>query len=407
MIVGIGAILSVLSSSVLAAVIPDYDSHGILLVRRAVNPENHAVLWKRNNEEQTGPGPSNPGAGNGDGAGTSNGQSNLDYSSDNRGSNKLKRFLEFLKGIYRSFKISLNTPKQRMTRWRDKRSVKAAIKKVAGVVQGENKSKFTSEIEIYLNSLLESARMTLWLYENKTKARLFFLSIPKGKNKKSLTNEMNRIRTNGKLFIKKHLNFLTISLATITKFPKDVINELERVTNSASDTSAMLKSLHADYTDLILKVGRKNNEGHIKVTDTYRSSLKGYYSGPWKSFHSIVGLLKNGKLKFKGNNPSIFDAHKTRVQKRLGLKSLSSTGRVLSPEETGQQILKPRPPVQQISQQDTSYQGPPNQGTSNQGPPDKDTSKQGPSDEDTSDQDESDPIPAKRRRMMISQETRV
>ncbi|KAH9244893.1 hypothetical protein BASA81_017668 [Batrachochytrium salamandrivorans] len=261
MIVGIGAILSVLSSSVLAAVIPDYDSHGILLVRRAVNPENHAVLWKRNNEEQTGPGPSNPGAGNGDGAGTSNGQ--------------------------------------------------------------------------------------------------------------------------------------------------NVINELERVTNSASDTSAMLKSLHADYTDLILKVGRKNNEGHIKVTDTYRSSLKGYYSGPWKSFHSIVGLLKNGKLKFKGNNPSIFDAHKTRVQKRLGLKSLSSTGRVLSPEETGQQILKPRPPVQQISQQDTSYQGPPNQGTSNQGPPDKDTSKQGPSDEDTSDQDESDPIPAKRRRMMISQETRV
>ncbi|KAH6580773.1 hypothetical protein BASA60_002734 [Batrachochytrium salamandrivorans] len=57
--VGIGIILSVLSSSVLAAVIPDYDSHGLLLVRRAVNPDNRVLLWKRAGEEQEAPGPSN------------------------------------------------------------------------------------------------------------------------------------------------------------------------------------------------------------------------------------------------------------------------------------------------------------------------------------------------------------
>ncbi|KAH6587797.1 hypothetical protein BASA50_011099 [Batrachochytrium salamandrivorans] len=78
--VGAGIILSVLSSSVLAAVIPNYGDHVPLLVRRTVNPENRVVLWKRADEKQTGPGPSNSGAGASSEASTSNGQSNPDDS---------------------------------------------------------------------------------------------------------------------------------------------------------------------------------------------------------------------------------------------------------------------------------------------------------------------------------------
>ncbi|KAH6562475.1 hypothetical protein BASA62_009125 [Batrachochytrium salamandrivorans] len=61
--VGVGVILSVLSSSALAAVIPNYDSRGILLVRRTESPENKDLLWKRADEEQEGSEPSSSGAG--------------------------------------------------------------------------------------------------------------------------------------------------------------------------------------------------------------------------------------------------------------------------------------------------------------------------------------------------------
>ncbi|KAH6569058.1 hypothetical protein BASA62_005096 [Batrachochytrium salamandrivorans] len=47
--VDIEIILSVLSFSVLAKVIPNGDSHGPLLVRRAVGPDTMDLLWKRNN----------------------------------------------------------------------------------------------------------------------------------------------------------------------------------------------------------------------------------------------------------------------------------------------------------------------------------------------------------------------
>ncbi|KAH6594768.1 hypothetical protein BASA50_006443 [Batrachochytrium salamandrivorans] len=60
--VGAGIILSVLSSSVLAAVIPNDDSHGILLVRRTVGLENKDVSWKRNNADEVRSVPSSSGS---------------------------------------------------------------------------------------------------------------------------------------------------------------------------------------------------------------------------------------------------------------------------------------------------------------------------------------------------------
>ncbi|KAH9267104.1 hypothetical protein BASA83_010130 [Batrachochytrium salamandrivorans] len=88
--VGTGVILSVLSPSALAAVIPNYDSHGLLLARRAVNPDPMNLLWKRNNGEQTG-------------TGTGIGESNPNSSGDNIALSKMGRLREFAKELRMRF----------------------------------------------------------------------------------------------------------------------------------------------------------------------------------------------------------------------------------------------------------------------------------------------------------------
>ncbi|KAH9270214.1 hypothetical protein BASA83_007737 [Batrachochytrium salamandrivorans] len=105
--VGVGVILSVLSSSVLAAVIPNYDDHGLSLVRRTVNTDTRFVLWKRAGEEQAEPGPSSSGAGASTEASTSVGGSSLGYSSDNRGVSKLGGLRAFFKKLYMKLKMEV------------------------------------------------------------------------------------------------------------------------------------------------------------------------------------------------------------------------------------------------------------------------------------------------------------
>ncbi|KAH6563743.1 hypothetical protein BASA62_008321 [Batrachochytrium salamandrivorans] len=116
--VGTGIILSLLSSSALAAVISNDDSHGLLLVRRTVNLKTVSLLVSKNNDEQVEFVPSNSGAGAS--TETSNDENNPNYSSGNRGSSKPGRFREFFNGLYRSLKKSFKTPRQKYTRWRDK-----------------------------------------------------------------------------------------------------------------------------------------------------------------------------------------------------------------------------------------------------------------------------------------------
>ncbi|KAH6587812.1 hypothetical protein BASA50_011114 [Batrachochytrium salamandrivorans] len=123
--VGIGIILSVLSCSVLAAVIPDYDSHGILLVRRAVNPDNRVVLWKRADEEQAEPGPSSSEAG----AGAST-ETDINSKLDD-----LDQLRDYTRRLYKLFTKNWNGPGKKAIRWSDKKSIKATIKKVARVTE--------------------------------------------------------------------------------------------------------------------------------------------------------------------------------------------------------------------------------------------------------------------------------
>ncbi|KAH6587136.1 hypothetical protein BASA50_001415 [Batrachochytrium salamandrivorans] len=337
--VGIGIILSVLSFSVLAAVTSNYDYHGPLLVRRAVSPNNRVVLWKRSNEEQTAPVPSNSGAGASTGAGTSVSGSNLDYSSSNLGLSKAERFREFVEKIYKSLKISLNTPKQRMTRWRDNRLIKKAVKRLTEATQGEQVKQAILVVKKFLNITLEGARMTLELYEDLDIIPFFFLPIPKGSTQKSLTKAMIKMQNTGKKASKKYFKDVTSAISNITKHPQDVMKELANITNSISDTCQLFELMYRqDYLALVSKVGHTNNERHIQNTQVYILELKGYRARALSVFNFIKRLINNGKVTFKGSPPSRFANFKSRVKSRLGIKSKSSTGVSSNQEATGQTI---------------------------------------------------------------------
>ncbi|KAH9274251.1 hypothetical protein BASA83_003244 [Batrachochytrium salamandrivorans] len=370
MIVGIGIILSVLSSSVLAAAIPNYDSHGLLLVRRAGSPNNKAVLWKRNNEEQTGPVPLKLESGAGAQTSTSISESNPDYSSGNRGSSKLGKF-------YMSFKKSWNTQKHKVLQWRDKNKIKNAAKKLTRVVAGEEAKNFITDIEKFLHTTLEGARMAFKSYDNPDIVP-FFLSVPKGNTQKSLTQKMTGIQNTTKQEVKKYLGDVTRGIGDITKNPQGVIIEMEKITGSISAMCIALTLVSGlSYKVLVPKVGREGNEKHIENTKTYLIKLRGYRDDAFKSFDSIKAMLDSGKVTFKRKTPSRFSNFKSGVKKRLGIKKKSSTG---------------VPPNLESPNQDTSYQG-----ESNQGPPDQ----QAP------DQKGIRPTPAPRLSKLIGPETRV
>ncbi|KAH6592896.1 hypothetical protein BASA50_007734 [Batrachochytrium salamandrivorans] len=80
--VDIGIILSVLSFSVLAKVIPNDDFHGSLLVRRAVGPDTTDLLWKRaDGDDKQGPSPMDSTTGADADAGASSYDSSPDHPS--------------------------------------------------------------------------------------------------------------------------------------------------------------------------------------------------------------------------------------------------------------------------------------------------------------------------------------
>ncbi|KAH9272591.1 hypothetical protein BASA83_005092 [Batrachochytrium salamandrivorans] len=344
-----GIILSVLSSSVLAAVIPNYDSHGPLLARRAVNTENRAVLWKRADEEQEVPGPSNSGAGASTESGSSRSESNPNSSSINSGLSKMGRFREFIEKL---------------------------------LTEGVSKKQFVVEVGKFLRTSLESARPNFELYDSKVETP-FLLSISEGKDRKSLHKEMNRIQNTAKKVAKKHLRDVTSAINGITKHPQNVMAELDKITGSISLMFGTLKNLYdRDYTALASKVGRTGNEENIKVAENYMSHMKGHRDSALETVRIIKGEVTSGRVTFKGKNTSKFGAFKSGVKKRLGLKGKSSTDVTPNSEESGQQI-------------------------SGEGPSDENTSDQGPPDGDTSDQKRTRPIPAPRLSKLIGPETIV
>ncbi|KAH6568162.1 hypothetical protein BASA62_005629 [Batrachochytrium salamandrivorans] len=191
--VGTGIILSVLSCSVLSAVIPNYDSRGILLVRRAVNSETMSLLWKRADEDQEEPGPSSSETG----ADASNDESSSS-------SSRSKSMKSKINSSFRSLKASVSSAKYRQVKKRGDEIIQRAMKKVAKIIQGKNTKAVLVEIETFLNNTQKGAWTVFEPYINLDNAP-FLLVIPKGKNKKSLLKEVTKMQNTGSQQAKENL----------------------------------------------------------------------------------------------------------------------------------------------------------------------------------------------------------
>ncbi|KAH6568163.1 hypothetical protein BASA50_011112 [Batrachochytrium salamandrivorans] len=287
--VGTGIILSVLSCSVLAAVIPNYDDHGILLARRTVNPETMDLLWKRADEDQEEPGPSSSGAGADD--------SNDESSSSSSRSKSMKSKIN---SSFRSLTETVNAAKYRQIKKRGDEVIQRAMKKVARIIEGKNTKAVLLEIETFLNNTQKGAWNNFEPYINLDRAP-FLLVIPKGKNKKSLLKEMTKIQNTAKKHTKENLRDEIRARNGIDKIPKNVVRGLEAIKDGVSRMHSTLKGLYdGDYKDLIFKVGRTGNEKNIKYTEAHMFEMKKYLDSTSSALDSIKNHIKANEITFEG-----------------------------------------------------------------------------------------------------------
>ncbi|KAH6587809.1 hypothetical protein BASA50_011111 [Batrachochytrium salamandrivorans] len=230
--VGTGIILSVLSCSVLSAVIPNYDSRGILLVRRAVNSETMSLLWKRADEDQEEPGPSSSETG----ADASNDESSSS-------SSRSKSMKSKINSSFRSLKASVSSAKYRQVKKRGDEIIQRAMKKVAKIIQGKNTKAVLVEIETFLNNTQKGAWTVFEPYINLDNAP-FLLVIPKGKNKKSLLKEVTKMQNTGSQQAKENLRNAIRARDRIDKNPQDVMMELKAILDSIKAMYLAIKDLY-------------------------------------------------------------------------------------------------------------------------------------------------------------------
>ncbi|KAH6571986.1 hypothetical protein BASA60_006877 [Batrachochytrium salamandrivorans] len=288
--VGTGIILSVLSFSVLAAVIPNYDDHGLLLARRTVNSDPMDLLWKRADEDQEESEPS------GSGADTSAGTSG-NSQPGKKG------------GLFKSFMKSRNARKQKSAQESDVRYVAIAIKKLTKVVEGRNKNQFILGV--------------------------------KGTSKKLLTNEMVKIQNTGRRAADKNLKAVIRGIFLIIRRPRGVEVALEKIADSVLHMYKVHKGLYEkEYNDLVSKVGPANNEEHIKRTKDFMSSMNKHQEHILASVHSMQMEIGNKGVTFKKKKPSMFAKFKSGAKSRLGPKSKSPTDVTSTQDESDQGQLK-------------------------------------------------------------------
>ncbi|KAH9270217.1 hypothetical protein BASA83_007741 [Batrachochytrium salamandrivorans] len=365
--VGVGVILSVLSFSVLAAVIPNYDDHSLLLARRTVNTETRFVLVDKKDEKQTEPGPSSSEAGASTEASTSVGGSSLDYSSGNRGLSKLGKLRAFFKRLYKTLKMDWYTRNQMIVWNRGEKAAKNAVKRVTEAVEGGEARPALLEINNFLNFTLKASQVTSVIFNSKVTMPLL-LSNPKGDNQKSFLKEMTKMKTIGKGLAKKHFGDLTRAITAINKRPQDVVAEIGKIVESTLRMVRGLAAIYAqEYKALLSKVGPTGNEKNIENTQIYISNMQDYWKSILNSFKYIKSVIANGGVTFKVRARSKFSTLKSGVRNRLGIKKKSSTGVPLNPEELDQEESAPGSLYQGELNLGPSNQRPPGQGPSNQG----------------------------------------
>ncbi|KAH9273437.1 hypothetical protein BASA83_004102 [Batrachochytrium salamandrivorans] len=324
--VGIRIILSVLSSSVLAAVIPNNDDHGILLVRRAGNPDNRVVLWKRADEEQEGSEPS--------GSGASGGGSSPNLPSDNNGLGNPGKPQRSAKGFGASLKKGLANPRQKYARWVEQRRIKAAIKKVARVIEGDQAKQVISDIQKLLTNAVNSARKFVAAYNNQDNGP-FSLSIPRGRNQDSLAQEMNAIRNTAVGYAKAHLKSINAVIMRLTKNPRKVIMELKDIVSLIARLHYFLTTLRNDtYKYLLSKMKNMDNSAHVKVTETHILRVKDDNTLASRSLKSIQTRFDNSMARFKDYASSEKPRLASKLKRREKVKGGSPAGTTPDQEET-------------------------------------------------------------------------
>ncbi|KAH9247696.1 hypothetical protein BASA81_014686 [Batrachochytrium salamandrivorans] len=200
--VDIGIVLSVLSFSALAKVIPNDDSHGPLLVRRAVGPDTTDLLWKRadGDDEQEPSHMDSVTEAEADvetsndaetDAGASSDGSSPDHPSGSGELSELDQTLDSAEELYRPSQKQLLTQRPKYMPRSDKESIQKAVTKVTEAFEGENKEEFVTEVEVLLTNALSSARRSLAAYNSKDTAP-FYLIISKGAtDQQSLIKKMH------------------------------------------------------------------------------------------------------------------------------------------------------------------------------------------------------------------------
>ncbi|KAH6561724.1 hypothetical protein BASA60_011379 [Batrachochytrium salamandrivorans] len=234
-----GIILSVLSSSVLAAVIPNYDSRGTLLARRTVDPDPMDLLWKRADEDQMQLVPF------GSRAGSSNGE--------------------------------------------DK------------VIQGEGSDKFISDVRSFLRTAVQIARDSLRAYTKKV-GKPFYLRIPNGKNKRALTRKMKKLQKAGKNAVLAYRKVVVGSINSILETPQDVISALEKIVRGALALFKTHRGLYTKgFGGLVTDARLKYNEEHVQKTQDFMSNMKPQHESVAAAYELIRKEITSRKIEFKAN----------------------------------------------------------------------------------------------------------
>ncbi|KAH9248234.1 hypothetical protein BASA83_007734 [Batrachochytrium salamandrivorans] len=309
--VDIGIVLSVLSFSVLAKVIPNDGYNGPLLVRRAVGPDPMGLLWKRaDGDDEQEPSPMDSvteaeadveTSNNAEtGASASSDGSSPDHPSGSVGLSKLDQLPDSTERPHWSFQEQLLTQRPKYILQSDEESIQKAIEKVTEAFEGESRNEFILETEAVLTNVLSSVRMFLASYDSKIMAPFYFI-IPGGTtDQQSLTKEMLDIQKSGKTTVEEFLDILKIAIYRITQTPRKVMRELRnivyRVAYMLSFTTFLCDS---HYMVLFPKVKTTENEAYVEVTKAYVFQMKSDWELASELLKKIKGMVNDGMVKPK------------------------------------------------------------------------------------------------------------
>ncbi|KAH6592846.1 hypothetical protein BASA50_007795 [Batrachochytrium salamandrivorans] len=319
--VDIGIILSVLSFSVLAKVIPNDDSHGPLLVRRAVGPDTTDLLWKRNNgDDKQGPSPTDLdiGAEAGAGAGASSSDSSSNHPSGSGELSKLYQLLDSTDEPRWPFQKYVLTQRPKYILQSDEESIQKAVEKVTEVFEGENKEEFISEVETVLAFVLNSIRVFLAAYDSRATAP-FLLFIPKGANRKSFIKKIIDMQKDGRRYVEEALDVVEIAISGTVKDPRNAIYGLRRIgCHTAYMRNFILHMYHSRYVTLFSRVKSPKNKARVKVTESYIRQVWSDWDVVSKLLDKIERMVNNGMIKPKPV-PSIFSSLMSNIKWLLGI----------------------------------------------------------------------------------------